>query len=446
MYRSGRSRWTCLGVLFAWSTTAGALPASAPGARAPVVVSRAEGDTSGTFTLETDAASTPLVALSVQGQGGGISLEPEPRTIDFGAVLVGQTTSRVFTLSNLGESDVELRSIGFLTGGLDFAPRAWTSMGVSIDLTLPLRLKAKSQIHVPVTFSPTETAPLPPLFAIPIAYTEDGEQVRSAVRFDGRGLAPRSQLTPTSLDFGPLRAGQASASRPLTLENTGSAPLTVRALRLEGAHADAFVLAPLSLPQTLEPAARLEVGVAFRPPEAQTYATLLRLESDDPVNPSTTVELRGQGSLHSIQTSARALDFGEVEVGQRSEPRALTLTNFSTRSQQVRVKPRGAGGAAFLLDDSVQHIAPGTSVSLPVTFQPQTEGPIQEEMEVWVSDQSTPDSTLTVSGTGLSAPVTPPPGPPSSHEKGGCATGGALPSGLALGALLLVARRRSRRA
>ncbi|MBM7119136.1 choice-of-anchor D domain-containing protein [Archangium primigenium] len=445
MYRSGRSRWTCLGVLFAWSTTAGALPASAPGARAPVVVSRAEGDTSGTFTLETDAAAPPLVALSVQGQGGGISLEAEPRAIDFGAVLVGQTASRVFTLSNLGEDDVELRSIGFLTGGLDFAPRAWTSMGVSIDLALPLRLKAKSQLSVPVTFSPTETAPLPPLFAIPIAYTQDGEQVRSAVRFDGRGLAPRAQLTPTSLDFGAIRVNQSAAPRRLTLQNTGTSPLTLRTLRLEGPQGAAFTLDPIALPHTLAPEARLEVNVVFLPSGDQAYTALLRLESDDPVSPSTQVELRGQGSLHSIQTSARALDFGEVEVGQRSEPRAVTLTNVSNEPQRVTLKPREASGASFLVDDAplAEPLAPGASVTLPVTFQPQAEGNLRDEVEVWLAEQRTPDSTLTVSGTGRRAPTSP---PLSDTDKGGCATGGALPSGLALGALLLVARRRSRRA
>ncbi len=449
MYRSGRSRWTCLGVLFAWSTTAGALPASAPGARAPVVVSRAEGKpVSGTFGFETDAAATPLVALSVQGQGGGITLESEPRAIDFGAVLVGQTTSRVFTLSNLGEYDVELHSIGFLTGGPEFAPRAREYMGVSIDLPLPLKLKAKSQIDVPVTFSPKESGPLPSLFAFLVG-TADGEQVQRVVRFDGRGISPQGQLTSDALDFGLLRAGQTSASRTLTLEHTGSAPLTVSALRLEGEHAEAFVLAPLSLPQTLEPAARLEVGVAFQPPEAQAYTTLLRLESDDPVNPSATVDLRGEGSPFHLLPSARTLDFGAVEVGQLSETRSLTLTNVSDRTHQVRVSPSEAGGAAFFLRDDTllaRPLAPGESITLPLTFRPRTEGPAQQEVQVWVSDQNTPDSTLTVSGTGLSTPATPPPGPPSANEKVGCAAGGALPSGLALGALLLAARRRSHRA
>lgn len=103
---------------------------------------------------------------------------------------------------------------------------------------------------------------------------------------------PAYSVSPTSLAFGSVERGSASAARTVTIANTGSAPLVIDRIALAGDDADQFSRIN-NCPATLPAAGSCTVKVVFEPTTLGNKDAKLRVNAGGTV---TTVALSGTGT------------------------------------------------------------------------------------------------------------------------------------------------------
>jgi parallel beta-helix repeat protein len=113
-----------------------------------------------------------------------------------------------------------------------------------------------------------------------------------AYEYQGGGGVPDLTVAPASLDFGSVEVG-VCAQRLLTLGNQGTAALVVNAVSSDNA---AFTITAPAFPQTLAPAAEVEVTVQFCPAAVGPDSATLRVSSTDPDSPEVDVPCSGEGT------------------------------------------------------------------------------------------------------------------------------------------------------
>ncbi|WP_248910333.1 NosD domain-containing protein [Halocatena marina] len=105
---------------------------------------------------------------------------------------------------------------------------------------------------------------------------------------------PDIDVSPTSLDFGKVTIGD-SKTKNVTVTNTGTGTLEVSATDIVGTDASAFTIVGGEAPFSLEPGESQNITVEFAPTSKCTKHATLQIESNDPDEPTTTVELCGKG-------------------------------------------------------------------------------------------------------------------------------------------------------
>lgn len=161
----------------------------------------------GPFSCMVETGSTFCADVGVIGSG----VEPPPvcavstPTLDFGSVLIGESTDRSFTITNTGG--------GTLTGTVSEACGPYSIVsGGAYSLT------AGQVATVTVRFTPGAAGPAP-------CTIDTGNAGCADVTAAGSGVAPPAcEISVTGLDFGEVLVGE-SADRSFTISNTGGGVL-----------------------------------------------------------------------------------------------------------------------------------------------------------------------------------------------------------------------------
>src|SRR4029079_15549958 len=116
----------------------------------------------------------------------------------------------------------------------------------------------------------------------------------------GTTTAPAVTFSPASVDFGGQIVGTPSATRGVSLTNSGNAPLSISAIALTGANAADFsqqTTCPLS-PATLGAGASCQLTVRFTPASACARSASISV-TDDAAGSPQSVPLTGTGTARS---------------------------------------------------------------------------------------------------------------------------------------------------
>ena len=106
-------------------------------------------------------------------------------------------------------------------------------------------------------------------------------------------VAPVIAAAPASLDFGALEI-PGTAARTVTVENSGTAALTVSSVSVEGADAGSFI--QTNTCSVVSMGSSCLVTVTFSATALGSKAAVLTIASDDPDNPAIAVSLSGAGA------------------------------------------------------------------------------------------------------------------------------------------------------
>jgi hypothetical protein len=357
-----------------------------PGATAPVTITFAPtgaGSFTGsvTFTTNADGVSNSAV-LNFSGAGVVVgTLTPNPTSLAFGSVQIGNSSSLSETLTNTGGSS------------LTISAAAASGAGFSLSGLSPMTLNAGQSTSFTVLFSPTASGAA----SGSINITSNGSNPNLSIPLSGTGVtAGVLTANPTSLAFGSVQVG-ISSNLSETLTNTGGSSVTISQANLPGS---AFSISGLTLPLTLAPSKSVTFTATFTPTSAGAASGSLSVvsnASDSPLN----VALSGTGTAAgTLAVSPTSLSFGNVTVGSSS---ALGGT-LTASGASLTVSSESLNNSEFVLSGISLPVtlSTGQSATFTVTFTPGASGGTSASLS-FASNASNSPTVQTMTGTGTAA-------------------------------------------
>jgi hypothetical protein len=230
----------------------------------------------------------------------------------------------------------------------------------------------------------------------------------TTLSFGAQGAPQQLTCTPSLLSFGTVPLGQ-TETQLLTLTNNGQTSVTISAM--SSLRAAEFGLPQLSLPLTIGAGESLTFNVTFTP-SATGWTGGNATISSNASNPTVQFQFGGTGlTSDPLTASPSIISFGPVAVGSSS---TKTVVLSSNRTWKEKVDAFRATGSEFSVSAPATplSLSGGQSLTLSVTFTPQSEGLVGGSVFVagpqlnvpftGTGVAPTPSSQLTVSPTALS--------------------------------------------
>ena len=223
--------------------------------------------------------------------------------------------------------------------------------------------------------------------------------IAAGVAFSRDQAAPQLRLVPDTLSFGALAVGETSPPKRLSVR---AGYEVLRLGRVVVDHADEF-LVESGCPARLAPGQICAIDVRFRPARVGTRTAELRISVGEAQELG--AELTGSGmTIVAASLTPDAVDFGEAEVGTRTEARTVSL---SAGSMPLHVHSIASDSREF----SVEEECPGTldageSCEIDVSFTPASAEATAATLTV--ANEAGAVLTSTLHGTGI--PSEPNPG------------------------------------
>ena len=337
-----------------------------------------------TSSLEIDSTGgNQIVNMSGSATTPG-QLQLSSDTVDYGSVLVGDSVTKSFTLTNVGGGPVTITKSKPPFGG-EFSAVTSLPEGTTIA--------PGDSVEEQVTFTPTATGDASGVWEI---NGDDGLGLRD-VSFTGTGVQPQASVSVPAVQWtGTVVGGEGTSS--VTFSNVGTAPLTVSAVDAPSAPFSASGLPAVD--DVINPGGSITVTLAFDPTASGSFSGSLEIDSD---GGNETVSLTGGAvSPGQLQASSGSVDFGSVLLG-GTVTRSFKLTNVGGAPVTI-TKSAPPGGGEFAAGTTITEgstIAPGDSVQETVSFTPTATGAASDAWGVNYDDGVSPQAAqVQFTGTG----------------------------------------------
>jgi hypothetical protein len=300
-----------------------------------------------------------------------------PLTLTFPATLVNQTaTSQIITVANTGANAVSLNPPS-LTG--DFAIAASTCTAT---------LAPDTACSLSISFTPVASGTRTGVLTV-----TDSAGTQTA-QLTGTGNAPATDtLTPPSLTFAQQAIGTTSATRQVTLTNSGDVALTLIAASVSPGD---FTAANACGP-SLNPHSSCAVSVAFVPTAIGARTATLTVTDQFR---SQTVSLAGTGvAPPGVSLSPASLTFPATGVGLSSPAQTLTLTNNGGLPLNISNTALSAGFQVAATTCGPT-LAAASSCNLVIVFTPTAPGAINGTLTL-TDDAPSGSQTTSLTAAGI---------------------------------------------
>ncbi len=308
-----------------------------------------------------------------------------PSTLTFGSEQVGTSSAPMLvTLSDTGTAPLTVNSIA---ASGDFTQT--NNCGGS--------LAPDSSCTIDVDFAPSASGTRTGTLTI----TDNnngfiGSQQTVSLSGTGTGLLSKMSVSPTSLSFGNQPLNMTSGLRPVTVTNTGTAPLTVSSVAASAEYADTSTCT-----SPVNPGGTCTLNISFTPTALGTQTGTVTLNSNASNDPQV-VNLTGNG-FAGAALSCTNCGFGRLAVG-TSGGMAITVANAQNVAlTNINVTINGS-------HDYSQTNTCGTELgarrtcTITVTLTPSIVGADKATLTVTDSATNSPQ-TATLLGEGLVSPA-----------------------------------------
>lgn len=359
----------------------------------------------GNYTL---SISGTAVAPAPQGEidirQGTTSLTSISSTLSYGSTNQGTPLVQQLTIWNLGQGNLEINKSGIQVPA-----------GFQVDSTLlPSTLAPGAYATISVRMTAATTGDFLGYLQIP---SNDSDESPFMIWVNGHvdsyhstmqvQLDNSSILNGQTIDFGSV-ATTGAVTRSLVLRNLGNAPLTVNTTGIQ--LPSGYVLGIPPATSTILPGASLTLDVRLQSSNSGSYSGNLVIESNDPARPQAIFALTGQvlagqseievrlGS-QSLFTDVSSIDFGTVTVG-TSVDKTITILNTGTTNLLLATNAMGLSLPAGISITTwpASSIAPGTSQSLTLRYQPLASGTLNGPLAITSNDADEGTFTLSLAG------------------------------------------------
>lgn len=357
-----------------------------------------------TLGLTHNATGSPS-SVALNGSG---TAAPQPAislnatTLSFNAQPLGSTSApQSVTVTNSGSAPLTFSALT-LTGT---AATDFTRGGTCSTATA---LAAGATCTVSFSFTPGAIGAR----SATLTLVSNASNGAAALGLSGAGsaaAAPAVGLTPSSLAFGNQTIGVASTTRSVTLNNSGSAALSISSI----ATSSGFGVTH-NCGASLAAGASCSLSLSFSPSAAGAASGTASVVSNAAGSPHA-VSLSGTGVIASPvmawTPATSALDFGDLTIGASPAARSLTLSNQGPGSvtlQQLTLA--GANAADFSIASGSScavngSLAAGSGCTLNLDFQPGAVGARSATLQVRSSGTNPSDVALSGSGTAMAQPA-----------------------------------------
>lgn len=341
----------------------------------------ATGPHSGQLTLSSNAPGNPhTVALSGTGTAPGVSLTPSP--VIFGNVPVGGSAGATLNLTNTGTATLSISSI--VTTGTFF----------SNTTTCGATLAPGASCPIVATYAPGAAG----AHSGQVSVTTNAGAGPVVAPLSGTGAVPVLSLSSASVDFGSQTVGSASLTQPVTITNTGGAPLNLSAIAASGD----FNFTGCPTPLSLAPGASCMLSIKFVPTAVGTRSGGISIGSNASGTPHA-IALTGNGTpvpVPGIALAPGSASFGAIVTGTNST-QVLVLSNPGTAP--LAISSIGTTGAGFSQTNTCPaSLEPSAACNISVKFAPTVEGAASGQLAI-VSNAAPSPLNAALSGSGLPA-------------------------------------------
>ncbi|MCK5739141.1 choice-of-anchor D domain-containing protein, partial [bacterium] len=346
----------------------------------------AAGVYSSILVLESNDAVNPAVQIHLQG----VALKQNRSHIDvstdsvyFGQVQIGDSRPIRIQVENQGDLQLEVTDI--LSSGSAFSP----------DVT-SLSLAPAENAWIEISFQPAELRDYNEALTL---VSNDPEKPVFEVKLTGEGVLnnpPQLWVEPLAITYDTTVLNN-SQIKYLQVTNQGQELLQIERM---------FVTSTEF--QTDESAFNLGAGqtqyvsVTFQPTQARETIAEVVILSNDAANASYTVLLRGVGRMpleQQIIVGQENLSFGAVAVGQQLTANLLVKNSGELPLNIARIQ---SSQPQFVPDFSATDLIPDQIIYIPITFTPNSTGAFSANLSVFSDDPESPETIVTVTGTGRS--------------------------------------------
>ena len=324
-----------------------------------------------------------------------------PTTLAFGTVAVGSTsTAQTVSLRNSGSAVLSVSSIAVSNAAFVVASGGTCAAGGSVAVG--------GSCTVNVTFRPTTATAA----SASLTITHNASPTTSTVSLSGTGGgAAAPAVTPASLAFGSVATGSRSAVQTATVQNSGSAALTLSTISVSSAQ---FRITGGSCAAGGTVAAgggSCTVLVDFGPTATGAASATLNIAHNAGGSPLM-VALSGTGIVPAApvaQLSPASLTWSQV-INTTSAAQLATLSNTGTAPLAISsIALAGAAAADYTIGTGSTcttgaSVAAGAACSLSLTFRPTATGSRVASLSVVHNAAGSP-STLSLNGTGTAQPT-----------------------------------------
>jgi len=318
------------------------------------------------FVASTSIAQ--IVTVSAPSLGANVT------GLDFGSQPVGTTSAaQTLILSN--------------PYGLPITVTGITASGDYIAASNCPVIAANKSCSVNLTFAPSTSGVRSGSLSVAIAQSSS----LLTVPLTGIGTVPGIQVTPTVVNFGSQVVSTTGAGQTITIQNTGSADLTISNIAATG---DFTVTGNCA---RVPAGSNCSLSVAFTPTTlGDRTGTVTFTDNAGGGNQTQVVSLSGAGTQAGATLSPNVLALPDTLVGSTSFVLNATLTNSG--SAQLNGITVSALGDYSQTNNCVGTLAPGASCAIGVTFSPTVAG--ADAGMLSVSD-SLGAQTVALKGNGL---------------------------------------------
>jgi hypothetical protein len=220
-----------------------------------------------------------------------------------------------------------------------------------------------------------------------------------SVSLSGDGGATFS-VDPTSHAFAPQPITTASASKAVTVSNTGTVALPINNVRIVGTNANQFSQSH-NCGASLPIGASCVVQVVFQPTTAGAKSANLNITGGSGAG-SRIVSVSGTGLAPSYSLSVSSLAFGNQQVAVSSAGMLVTVTNNGANALPITsINDSGTNASQFTLTHNCPASVPvGASCEISVVFRPTTVGAKTATLNV-NAGSGAGTKNVSLSGTGI---------------------------------------------
>jgi hypothetical protein len=359
------------------------------------------GALSARMSIADNAAGSPQsVTLGGTGIAPVVSLSPASLTFT-GTLVKTAAATQSITLSNTGTATLTLGAGS--TPGISITGTGATSFTQSNNCGSSVAVSGSCSITV--TFTPAATGSL----AAKVSIADNATGSPQAVSLSGTGTAPAVSLSPTSLTFAGTPVGTPAKTQAITLNNTGTAKLTLGSgntpgISIAGTGASSFSESD-NCGGSVAAGSKCTITVTFTPAASGTLTAKVSI-ADNATGSPQTVSLSGAGTAPVVKLTPTSLTFAGTKVGTSAATQTITLSNTGSAPLTMgsganpAISITGNNASSFTQTNKCGiTVAAGGNCVITVTFKPAATGSLAAFVSIMDNASGSPQSAA-LTGTG----------------------------------------------